>query len=176
MAEPLQGAEFRIFRSLVEEWPQDSVEQLRVEMTRGAELSSNEIQEVLESLREKGYVEEFKEGHWQVTPNGHGVRRSLLGERRAEALEDLRTFALETKIRELPVKQVRLGVDKRQDGEAITRVLLLVDDPEGETWDLPVVSELREQLNRKASQLGLPAVSISLVPESDRDSATRPVR
>lgn len=82
MATPLEGAEFRVFRSLYREWDRDSVEQLRVQMTRGVELSITEIEAALGELEGNGYVEEFEPGRWQLTPNGYGVRRSLLGELR----------------------------------------------------------------------------------------------
>lgn len=171
MAEPLKGAELRVFKSLIEEWPWDTVEKIRVEMTRGDELSTEEVEAVLNSLREKGYVEEFQPGRWQVTPNGHGVRRTLLGERRAEALEELAMFATQGEFSDLGIKQIRLRTEERQDGEPVTRLLLLVDDPHGPTWDLDAVSGLREKLSRRAAELDLPALSISLVPESDRDAA-----
>lgn len=80
MATPLKGTEFRIFQSLIEEWPRNSIEELRVEMTIGVELSTEEVEAALESLRLKEYLEEFEPGRWQLAPNGHGVRRSLLGE------------------------------------------------------------------------------------------------
>src|SRR3954462_1847479 len=136
MAEPLKGAELRVFRSLIEEWPWDTVEKIRVEMTRGEELTTEEIEAALTSLRENGYVEEFELGRWQVTPNGHGVRRTLLGERRDEALEELAEFATQSEFADLGVKQIRLRAEERQDGELVTRLLLLVDDPRGPTWDL----------------------------------------
>jgi hypothetical protein len=60
------------------EWPKDSVEQIRIELTRSVELSTEEVEAALEVLL-KGYVEEFRPGHWKLTPNGHGVKRSLLG-------------------------------------------------------------------------------------------------
>lgn len=85
---PLQGAEFRIFRSLFHEWPSNSVEEIRIELTRGVELSRAEIETTLENLRGKGYVEEFKPRCWQLSPNGHGVRRSLLGELRERVSAD----------------------------------------------------------------------------------------
>jgi hypothetical protein len=62
------------------EWPKDSVEEIRIELTRGVELSTDEVEAALEDLRLKGYVEEFQVGHWKLAPNGHGVKRSLLGE------------------------------------------------------------------------------------------------
>lgn len=176
MAEPLQGPELRVFRSLVEEWPWDTVEKIRVEMTRGEELSSAEVEAALESLREKGYVEEFQSNRWQVTPNGHGVRRTLLGELRERAREELAEFAIGLELEGLGVRQIAIDFDERQDGEPVTRVLLLVDDPSGPTWELSVVSELRGALARKAVELELPTVSVSLVPESDRDAAERSVR
>ena len=46
----------------------------------------SEIEVALESLQRKGYVEEFAPGRWQLTPIGHGVRRSLLGELSERAL------------------------------------------------------------------------------------------
>jgi hypothetical protein len=176
MAEPLKGSEFRVFRSLIEEWPWDTVEKIRVELTRGDELDTAEVEAALESLREKGYVEEFQPGRWQVTPNGHGVRRMLLGELRERAREELAEFAVGMELEGLGVRQISIAFDERQDGEPVTRVLLLVNDPSGPTWELPVVSELRAALARKAAELELPTVSISLVPESDRDAAERSVR
>jgi len=80
MATPLQGAERRVFSSLLHEEQEDSVEKIRIELTRGAELFTEEVEAALEALRLKGYVEEFRPGRWKLTPNGHGVKRSLLGE------------------------------------------------------------------------------------------------
>jgi DNA-binding IclR family transcriptional regulator len=85
MACQLQGIEFRIFYSLFHEWPYNSVEELQIEMARGVELSTAEVEAALGSLERKGYVEEFKPGRWQLSPNGHGVRRTLLGELRERA-------------------------------------------------------------------------------------------
>jgi hypothetical protein len=58
----------------------------------------------------------------------------------------------------------------------VTRVLLLVDDPAGQTWDLDAVVQLRLALARRATELDLPPVSISLVPESEADSVETFVR
>jgi hypothetical protein len=171
VAPQLEGAEFRVFRSLIEEWPWDTVEKIRVEMTLGEEMSVAQIEEALGNLREMGYVEEFEPGRWQVTPNGHGMRRTLLGEPRTEALEELAKFATQGEFQDLGIRQIRLRSEESQDGEPITRLLLLVDDPSGPTWELEAVSDLRDKLSRRATELGLPALSISLVPESDRDAA-----
>jgi hypothetical protein len=80
MAERLEGLELRVFRSLFEEYDLDSIEEIRVQLTRGALASATEIETALASLRERGYVEELRPGHWRVAPQGLGVRRSLLGE------------------------------------------------------------------------------------------------
>lgn len=73
--------ESRIFRSLATEWPHDTVDQIRVELTRGPEVASEEVEAALEGLQAAGLVEEFKPGHWRLTPNGHGKKPSLLGAR-----------------------------------------------------------------------------------------------
>lgn len=93
-----------------------------------------------------------------------------MGELRERAREELAEFAIGLKLEGLGVRQIAIGFDERQDGEPITRVLLLVDDPSGPTWEPPIVSELRKALAHKAVELDLPTVSVSLVPESDRDS------
>ena len=80
MAERLQGIDFRVFRSLATEWPYDTVEKIRVELTRGPEATAEEIEESLRCLEGKGWLEEFQPGRWKLTPNGHGSKRSLLGE------------------------------------------------------------------------------------------------
>lgn len=53
---------------------------------------------------------------------------------------------------------------------------LLVDDPPKQTWDLGSVTELRRTLARHATELGLPPVSVSLVPEREADSVPSFVR
>jgi hypothetical protein len=80
MAVPLQGSEFRIFRSLLEEWPFNSVEEIRIELTQGPVLSYDEVEEALGALARKGYVEEFEPDRWKVTLDGHAVQRTLLGQ------------------------------------------------------------------------------------------------
>jgi hypothetical protein len=61
--------------------------------------------------------------------------------------------------------------DIRQDGEPVTRVLLLLTDPEGATWDVDRVRKLRAALGRKATELELPPVSLTLLAESDAEAA-----
>lgn len=94
----------------------------------------------------------------------------------AAALEEFADFAVGIEFSGLKVHAVSLALDERLDGEPATRVLLLVDDPREETWDLDAVVALRRALARRAVELGLPTVSVSLVPESDRDSVETFVR
>jgi hypothetical protein len=76
------GAELRIFRSLLVEWDRDSINEIRVELTRGAAVSERRILHVLESLAQAGYVREQAPERWEVTSRGRSVSPSLLGELR----------------------------------------------------------------------------------------------
>jgi hypothetical protein len=69
----------------------------------------------------------------------------------------------------LSVHQAAVSIDERQDGEPVTRIVLLLAEPSGDTWDIERVRELRHALGRKATELGLPSVSITLVPESEAE-------
>lgn len=80
---------------------------------------------------------------------------------------ELKTFATSYRDREFVVHRAAVALDERQDGEPVTRVALLLDDPAGDTWDVDQVQELRTALGRKATELGLPPVSVTLVPESE---------
>lgn len=86
------------------------------------------------------------------------------------ALSELSDFAIEQEFEGLRVHAATLGLDERRDGEPVTRIALLVDDPEGDTWALDSVLALRRALARRAAELELPMVAVSLVPESDADS------
>lgn len=87
-----------------------------------------------------------------------------------QALEQFANFVVGLEVEGIKVHQVSLALDERQDGEPVTRVLLLVDDPAEQTWDLDSVTHLRLALARYATELGLPPVSVSLVPKSEADS------
>jgi hypothetical protein len=54
--------------------------------------------------------------------------------------------------------------------------MLLLSDPVDETWDVDRIRELRMTLGRKAVELGLPAVSLTLVAESDPEAVEAFVR
>ena len=81
MAEPLDGVELRVFRSLLQEWDRDTVEEIRVELTRGVPVPTAEVEAALQRLAQRGYAEEFSEGHWRVTPQARAVEATLLGKR-----------------------------------------------------------------------------------------------
>jgi hypothetical protein len=79
----LDDAEARVLRSLIEEWPDDTIEAIRVGLTRGQELRYDEVESVLARLFARGYVEEFELGHWQATDVAKRIRPRLLGPERA---------------------------------------------------------------------------------------------
>lgn len=87
----------------------------------------------------------------------------------AGATHELETFAIGYRDDEIEVRRAIAALDERRDGEPVTRVTLLVTDPTKETWDVGRVRELRYQLGCRAGELGLPAVSLTLVPESEAE-------
>lgn len=85
-------------------------------------------------------------------------------------IEQLALFATEELTSTaLRVLRAVIALDERQDGEPVTRATLLVSDPNGATWDVEGVRELRQALGRKATELELPPVSLTLVPESEAE-------
>jgi len=85
------------------------------------------------------------------------------------ALKELEEFAVRDQAFDLTVHRARVVSDERQDGETITRVALLLDEPAGDTWDVDRVRGLRQALGRKATELGLPPVTLTLVPRSEAE-------
>ncbi len=82
---------------------------------------------------------------------------------------ELAQFATNYRDENLVVHRAAVAPGERQDGEPVTRVVLLLNEPTDETWDVDQVRELRTVLGRKATDLGLPAVSLTLVPESEAE-------
>lgn len=82
---------------------------------------------------------------------------------------ELERFAKAIDIEGLEVHKAAVSLDERQDGEPVTRVTLLVNDPhEGQdTWKFEAIRELKRQLSLKAIELDLPAASVTLVPDSE---------
>jgi hypothetical protein len=60
-------------------------------------------------------------------------------------------------------------MDETQDGDPVVRVLLLLTDPPADTWPVPVIRELRFGIKRKATELGLPPISLTLVAEREQE-------
>lgn len=88
------------------------------------------------------------------------------------ATERLEQFAGSYHADDLIVKRVVATLDERQDGEPVTRVALLLDDPAGDTWAVEAIRRLRLELGRKARELELPSVSLTLVPESEAETVS----
>ena len=86
-----------------------------------------------------------------------------------DPLKELERFAASYDVPGVRVRRVLVALDERQDGEEVTRVALLLPDPPGDTWDVDAVRALRQALGRKATELGLPAVSMTLVPQSEAE-------
>jgi hypothetical protein len=87
----------------------------------------------------------------------------------AAAIAELERFATSYDDPELTVHRAAVALDERRDGESVTRVVALLNEPAGETWDGERVREFRRALGRKAAELGLPSVSVTLVPESEAE-------
>jgi hypothetical protein len=85
------------------------------------------------------------------------------------ALRELEEYARGYGAGGLRACDARAYPDVRRDGEPVTRVVLVLDDPAGDTWDLAAVTELRRAMNRKAASLGLPAAVLSLIPSREAE-------
>ena len=94
------------------------------------------------------------------------------------ALRDFASFAESMDFDGIKVHRALVALDERQDGEPVTRSVLLVDNPRGNrsTWELDSVIGLRRTLAEHAAQLGLPPLSVSLVPEREASSVESFVR
>lgn len=86
------------------------------------------------------------------------------------AVTTLEAFAESYPDDELGIQKAAVALDERQDGEPVSRVSLLLNDPSGETWDVDRVRELRLTLGRKATELHLPPVSLTLVAQSEEEA------
>lgn len=82
----------------------------------------------------------------------------------------LEEFARDYRGADLEILHAVAALDERQDGEPVTRVALLLNDPVRDTWSVDGVRDLRRALGRRATELGLPSVSLTLVPESEAET------
>jgi hypothetical protein len=101
------------------------------------------------------------------------LRRSILSNMAtdAAATAELEAFAKAYNDDQLVVRQAAASPDIRQDGEDVIRLALVLRDPDGDTWDVGRVRRLRFDLGRKATELGLPPVSLTLVAEGEPEAA-----
>jgi hypothetical protein len=88
----------------------------------------------------------------------------------SDGIGQLEEFATGWDAGGIGVRRASARLDERLDGEPVTRVMLLVSDPVGPTWDVAAVRDLRTALGRRATQLDLPPVSVTLVPEAEAEA------
>lgn len=74
----LSGLEARVFHTLLHETPFNSVEAIRIELTRGQPQTYEDVSAALSALQVRGYVEEFEPGRWQASVTGRHMSRILL--------------------------------------------------------------------------------------------------
>ena len=67
----------------------------------------------------------------------------------------------------LSVRDAQARLAENRDGEPVLRVRLLLSDPDGVTWDMESADEMERALCRKATELGLPFVSLELTAERE---------
>jgi DNA-binding transcriptional MerR regulator len=67
----------------------------------------------------------------------------------------------------LSVREAKARLDENRDGEPVLRVQLLMSDPDGDTWDLDPVIEMKRALRRKATELDLPFASFTMIAERE---------
>lgn len=87
-----------------------------------------------------------------------------------ERIAELAKFAESYSDEALEIKKALVSLDENQEGEPVSRILLLLVDPPGDTWEVDDIRELRQTLGRKATDLELPPVTLTLVAESERDA------
>lgn len=86
MVEPLEGLERRVFHALLRESDRNTIREIWSELTwtemppdRDPPASTESIEETLEALALRGYIEECRGGHWWVTGQARMSEESLLG-------------------------------------------------------------------------------------------------
>lgn len=84
-----------------------------------------------------------------------------------DALTELQESAASYRRQSIVALGALVRLDERLDGEPVVRIVLLLEDPADETWELDQVIELRRALGRRAAELGLPPVSLTLVAQSE---------
>jgi hypothetical protein len=87
-----------------------------------------------------------------------------------EAVNELSKYAAAYRDGDLAVRRASVAIAESQDGVLVSRLALLLSDPLGETWDLDRVNRMRDELGRKATEVGLPPVTLTLVAESEPEA------
>ncbi len=86
-------------------------------------------------------------------------------------VEELIAFAENNLNERFGVKKASVILDENQEGDPVSRVTLLMPNPDGETWDLDEMRALRQALRRAATELALPWVTLTLIAESEPEAA-----
>ena len=87
-----------------------------------------------------------------------------------ERIAELAKFAESYSDEALGIKKALVSLDENQEGEPVSRILLLLADPTGDTWEVDDIRKLRQTLGRRATDLELPPVTLTLVAESEREA------
>lgn len=87
-----------------------------------------------------------------------------------DGIAELVKFAQSYSSSAVAIKQALVSLDENQDGDPVTRVALLLTEPHGDTWEVDDIIEMRQALRRRATELSLPPVTLTLVAESERDA------
>ena len=77
---PARRNRFYVFRALLRE-NCSTAEALRVELTHSWDPTLDDVQEALRWLENEGWADETSTGAREVSKNGYGIHRTLLGER-----------------------------------------------------------------------------------------------
>lgn len=93
-----------------------------------------------------------------------------MGVTEEERIAELVQFAESYPDEALGIEKALVWLDENQENEPVTRILILLADPSGDTWEVDHISELRQALGRRATDLELPPVTLTLVAESEREA------
>jgi len=87
-----------------------------------------------------------------------------------DGIAELVEFAQSYSSPAVAIKRALVSLDENQEGDPVTRIVLLLTEPDGDTWGVDDITEMRQALRRRATELSLPPVTLTLVAESERDA------
>jgi hypothetical protein len=103
-----------------------------------------------------------------IEDRGVGFGRARLWEMYEEAaVVEFTKFAKGWSTTALSVREAQARLSADREGEPVLRVRLLMTDPDGVTWDLDPLTEMKRALRRKATELGLPFASFNMIAERE---------